>query len=188
MLAHGVQAERSHQPERLAMNEPANVLAANERDVLAELRPVELDQTVPMPALFGRHVRKDAGRRGIALAQPLRELVIDPLVLLLERDGEREDLLLRQVREVFHREGAHQRRRPHVSPSPSRPPPKPPAIARSASPDSTAGRGVGQTGYSRGCSIRACVYQPPWVASASLHNLRGRRGKRRAEVDDTRRQ
>jgi hypothetical protein len=105
MLAHGVQAERSHQPERLAMDEPANVLAANERDVLAELRPVELDQTVPMPALFGRHVRKDPGRRGIALAQPLREVVIDPLVLLLERDGEREDLLFRQVREVFHREG-----------------------------------------------------------------------------------
>jgi hypothetical protein len=43
-----LQAERSHHPDRLVTNEPAHVLPPDERNMLAELLPVEVDQPAPV--------------------------------------------------------------------------------------------------------------------------------------------
>jgi len=53
--SNGIQPERAHQPDGLALNESAHVLAADERDVLAEFFLVQLNQTPAMPGLLVPH-------------------------------------------------------------------------------------------------------------------------------------
>ena len=94
---HRLDPERLGQPDRLAAHEAAHVLAPDQRDVLAEPLAVEVDQHPPMAALFLGHVVEHLGRRGIAFPQPFGEVTVDAPVLLLERDGERQDLPLAQL-------------------------------------------------------------------------------------------
>ena len=94
-LAHLVEAERTHQPERLAMmNEAADVLAADQRQVFAEFFAVHIEQHGPMPHLLVGHLVEHLGRGGEWLAQALGETAVDAAVLVLAGDGEGEDFLL----------------------------------------------------------------------------------------------
>jgi hypothetical protein len=65
VLAHLVDAERPQQPDRLALHEAADVLAADERDVIAELRTVEIEETMAMAVFLLRHGAEHACRAGI---------------------------------------------------------------------------------------------------------------------------
>jgi hypothetical protein len=61
LVAHLVEAERPYHPDRLVLHEAAHVLAADERDVLAEALPIELDQPAAMLVLLLRQLGEDLG-------------------------------------------------------------------------------------------------------------------------------
>ena len=70
------------------------VLAADQRDVLAEFPPVDVQQAAAMSPLLGRHLGKDIRAAGIFGAQALGDVQIDTAVLFLIGDGKGEDLPL----------------------------------------------------------------------------------------------
>ena len=84
------------------MDGSVSTLAPHQRDVLAELAAVELEQAVAVAALLLGHGGEHPRRVGIVLAQPVGELVVDAAVLLLERDGKRQQLGLGQFGEILH--------------------------------------------------------------------------------------
>src|SRR5580704_5575991 len=100
---HFFEAERPCEPQRLALEKAFHVLPADQRDVVAELLAVEVEEAVTVTVLLGRHRGEHSRRSGIALARRIREVAVGTAVLLLESDGERQQLLLRQIREVLHR-------------------------------------------------------------------------------------
>ena len=77
-------------------------LAADQRQVFAEFRPVEVEQHGAVAHLLFRHLVEDLGRGRIFLAQPFGEAAIDTAVLVLVGDGKREDFLFGQVGKAFH--------------------------------------------------------------------------------------
>ncbi len=94
-LAHLVEAERAHQPERLAVvDEALDVLAADQRQVLAEFLAVHVEQHGAVAHLLVGHFVEHLGGGGKRLAQALGEAAVDAAVLVLVGDGEREDFLL----------------------------------------------------------------------------------------------
>ena len=102
-LPHLVEAERTHQPERLAvMDEAADVLAADQRQVLAEFFAVHVEQHAPMPHLLVGHLVEHLGGGGEWLAQTLGETAVDAAVLVLAGDGERENFLLGKFGKTLH--------------------------------------------------------------------------------------
>src|SRR5262245_58059263 len=87
LLAHGFEAERPYQPHRLSLDEALHVLAADEGNVLSEFRAKEIDQSTPVPGLFGPHAIEYRGGRREVLSQTFREIGIDAFVFLLQRNG-----------------------------------------------------------------------------------------------------
>src|SRR5271168_773294 len=74
LVADGLQAQRAHQPDRLAMDETSYVLTAEEWDVVAEFLAVELQETVPVSGFFGSHAVEDGCGCGKVLAKALGEI------------------------------------------------------------------------------------------------------------------
>jgi hypothetical protein len=71
--------------------------------VLAELLAIEIEEAVAMAVLFLRHRGEHPRRSRVGLAHRLREVAVGAVVLLLlERDREREQLLLGQFGKVLH--------------------------------------------------------------------------------------
>ena len=68
--------------------------------VLAEAALEGFDQAPAVPVLLGRHAVEDAGGGREPLAQHLGIAAIDPGVVLLGRDRQREDLAFAQVGEA----------------------------------------------------------------------------------------
>jgi hypothetical protein len=64
-------------------NEALHVVTTDERQVLAELRPIKVKQHAAMADLFIRHPIEDLGRSSVALPQCFGEAAIDAIVLLL---------------------------------------------------------------------------------------------------------
>ena len=52
LAAHHLERQRAHQPNRLAVDETLHVLAADQREVIAEARPVEFDQPAAVTRLL----------------------------------------------------------------------------------------------------------------------------------------
>ena len=71
-----------------------NVVPADERDVIAELRDEEVDQAPAVFVLLGRHFLEHfrAGRK--VLGKAVGEIRVDAAVLLLVADGEGQHLAL----------------------------------------------------------------------------------------------
>src|SRR5262249_50371215 len=101
-LAHLVEVERVHEPQWLLLNEALHILAADQRQIFAELRAVEVEQHGAVAHLLLRHLVEDLGRGGICLAQPLGEATIDAAILVLVGDGQRENLLFGEFGKTFH--------------------------------------------------------------------------------------
>ena len=93
---HLVDAERSHEPIGLAFVVTAHMLAADQRNGLAEALAMQIDQRAPMSILFLGHVVEHLGRLRIGRPQAIRISPINPAIVLLGRDREREDFLLGQ--------------------------------------------------------------------------------------------
>ena len=84
------------------LDEAFDVLAADQRQVVAEFLPVEVEQHAAVAHFLVRHLVEDLGGGGIFLAQAFGEAAIDAAVLFLVGDGEREDFLFGEIGEAFH--------------------------------------------------------------------------------------
>ncbi len=103
-LAHVLQSKRPRQPQRLlGMQKAFDVLAADQRQVLAELLPVEVVEHGAVMHLLLGHLVEHLGGGGELLAQAFRKAAVDAAVFFLVGDGERQDFLFGQVGKVFQR-------------------------------------------------------------------------------------
>ena len=102
LLAHGVKTERPHEPHGSALHETLHVLPANERNVFSESSAIRFDEPSSMAGFLGAHAVEHCGGGRKVLPQSLGKISVDPLVFFLQRDREREDLLLREAVEVLH--------------------------------------------------------------------------------------
>jgi hypothetical protein len=84
------------------LHEALDVLAADQRQVVAELGTIEIEQHGAMVHLLFRHLVEDLGGGGILGAQSFGKAAVDPAVLLLVGDGEREDFLLGKLGKALH--------------------------------------------------------------------------------------
>ena len=105
-IARRLDAERTELPDWLADDVALDVLAADERNVVAELGDEQVDQAAAVHVLLGRHFGEHLGGRGIVLAQALGEVAVDAPVLFLVGDRQREHLALGKIVEIArHRSG-----------------------------------------------------------------------------------
>jgi hypothetical protein len=103
-LRTSLSPERPHQPQRprFVLDEVTHVLAADQRQVLAEFLAMEIEKARAMlDLLIGHFVEHFRGRRKLC-TQAFGEAAIDAAVLLLVGDGEGEDFLLGEVGKAFH--------------------------------------------------------------------------------------
>ena len=96
LLAHMFDAERPDQPVGLALVIALHMLAPDQRNALAKALAVKLDQRVAMAVLLLRHFLEHFGRMRKPIRQPVGIGAVDTPVILFGRDGERQDLLLRE--------------------------------------------------------------------------------------------
>ena len=101
-FARGVDAERAVEPDRPARDKAFDVLAADQRQKVAEFPAVKLEQHVAMPDLLLRHFIVHIRSLGIRAAEPVSKGAIDAIVLVFIGNGEREDFLLVQIGKALH--------------------------------------------------------------------------------------
>ena len=94
-------AQMRRQPERLAPHEALDVLAPDQRQVVAEPPLVEIDQHVAVAHFLLGHLVEDLGGGGKIVAQSHREPAVDAAVLVLGGNGQRQDFLLGEIAEAF---------------------------------------------------------------------------------------
>src|SRR5207245_10669544 len=87
LLTHGFEAERSYQPYRRALNKSADILAANQWDMLPEFLPIKLNQPAPVAGLFLPHAVTDGSRGREGLTQPFGKIGVHSFVFFLEGNG-----------------------------------------------------------------------------------------------------
>ena len=111
LVADRFQAEILHQPDRAAGMEARDMLAPQQRDHLAEPGAVQRDELAAMRVLLGGHALEHRRRGREIGAQPLGIEPVDPRVILLRGDRQREDLLLAEIVEPATRDetGNHDR-------------------------------------------------------------------------------
>ena len=73
-----------------------------QRHMIAETAFVKFEQAVAVAVLFAAHDAEFLGLFGIIFLQAGGEILIDARVLLLERDGQREDFLFGKAVKGFH--------------------------------------------------------------------------------------
>jgi hypothetical protein len=83
-------------------HEAAHVLAADQRNVFAELFAIEVNQAAAVFAFLRCHLGKDPGCSGIVTAQPFRHVGVDAAIFLFVADSKGKNLLLAQFVEVAH--------------------------------------------------------------------------------------
>src|SRR5208283_1260219 len=88
---------RPNQPHRLVLDETFDVMAADQRDMLAKALAVRFDQGAAMPGLLLLHFVKHLGRGGIGFAQSIGKIPVDARVLFLESNRKGKDFLLGEI-------------------------------------------------------------------------------------------
>ena len=102
-LAHLLEPERPHQPERLLrLDEALHVLATDQRQIVAEFLAVEVEQHGAVVHFLFRHLVEYLGGGGKLLAQAFGETAIDAAVLFFVGDGKRQHFLFGEVGKSFH--------------------------------------------------------------------------------------
>ena len=92
LLAHGVERQRFHQPERLAGDETLYMFAADGDEALAEALHVKIEQPAAVLVFFGGHGFEKAGGTGIGAGETGRKLAVDAAIFFFRRYRERQDL------------------------------------------------------------------------------------------------
>ena len=92
--AHGIATVKTEwSPQRLPGDEAGHILTADERDVLAEMVPVQLDEPVAVAVFLDPHGFEGlAGRREVPADAP-GQIGVDAPVFLFGLDGQREHFL-----------------------------------------------------------------------------------------------
>ena len=80
----------------------AHIVPPDERNVLAELLLVDVDQRAAMADLLLTHLLEDLPRGGEVLAHGLGEIRINAFVFFFQRNGQSKNFFLRQAVEVPH--------------------------------------------------------------------------------------
>src|SRR5690606_17924973 len=99
-IADAFEAEVLDQPDRATVVEPGHVLSPDQRDGVAEAPTMLRDEVGAVRVLLARHLLEDLGGLRVIRPQTLGVPAIDPRIVLLARDGERENLLLGKVLEM----------------------------------------------------------------------------------------
>jgi hypothetical protein len=103
IFAHRVERKRTNQPQRPGvLHKSFYVLAADQRQVVAELRSIEIEQHRSMLHFLVCHFVEDLGGGGIMVAQPLREALVDAAILLLIGNRKCENFQLAKFAEALH--------------------------------------------------------------------------------------
>ncbi len=84
MLAHGFNSQRADQPNRTALDEAFDILAANQGDVLAKALAIHFDEAGAVFGLLGLHFLEHFGGVGIGVAQAVDEIAVDAGVFFFE--------------------------------------------------------------------------------------------------------
>src|SRR5262245_24238397 len=100
LLSDPIETQILDQPDRAADIEVSDVLASQWNDEVSKPALVDIDQPAPMLILLRGHAVKNSSAAREVGPQLGGIGRIDPTVLLLCRDGERQYLPLRQVREA----------------------------------------------------------------------------------------
>lgn len=103
LLAHLVDPQRPRHPDRFPLDKSPYVLPPDERDVIAKPRAKQGEKAVAVTAFLIGHGVEQLCRIGVVILQTVSELAVNTAVLLLECNRKREQFLLREIREVFHR-------------------------------------------------------------------------------------
>ena len=77
-------------------------MAANERNVVAKLLPVQVHQSLPVARFLGAHAVEHGGGGRKILAKTFGKIRVDALILFLERDGKSQDLAFGKAVKVAH--------------------------------------------------------------------------------------
>ena len=102
--AHLAEDERPHQPERrLVRDEILDVVATDQRQIVAKLLAVEVEQHRAVMNFLLRHLVEYLGGGRKLLTQAFGKTAIDAAVFFLVGDGKREHFLLGEVGKAFHR-------------------------------------------------------------------------------------
>src|SRR5882724_9654922 len=96
-----VHAQRTHQPQRLSMQESLYVFPSNQRNVIPKSFSKLIEQPVPVSNFLRAHFFEHIRGCGIAFPQRIRELPVNPSVFLFVLNGQRQDFALRQILELF---------------------------------------------------------------------------------------
>ena len=92
--AHLGDREGAHEPHGPSPHESPDVRAVDQGNVLAEPRPVLVNEPLAVDGLLVLQLHEHRGCRRITLAQLLRKVAVDAPVLLLQGNCQRQDLAL----------------------------------------------------------------------------------------------
>ncbi len=101
LLPHHGDPQRPDEPHGTAPHEALHVVSANQRNVVAEPVPVDVQEAGAMAGFLALHLVEHRRRRRIRITKAVGEIAIDAAVLFLEGNRERENLRLRQVAELL---------------------------------------------------------------------------------------
>src|SRR5205085_304342 len=104
LLPDHFQAQWPDQPHRFPVHEPFNILAAKVRYVVAKLLAKELDKASPVTGFLDPHVVEERRRGRKILTKTVREIGVDPLVILFQSYGESQNLTFGKAVEIAHNE------------------------------------------------------------------------------------
>jgi hypothetical protein len=102
LLGHCVQPQGLQQPYRPPLDEPANVLPADQWNMLTEFGAEQLNQPAAVPGLFLAHALKDLGSLRKILPESFGQIRIDALIFLFESDGQRQNFSFREAVKILH--------------------------------------------------------------------------------------
>ena len=101
-LADGVERQVLGQPDRTALQESLDVLAADRRQMRAETLLVHFEQPVAMAAFLLGHLLEHLCRVRIALGEVFGEGHVDAAVFLFRGDRNGQHFALGQIGEILH--------------------------------------------------------------------------------------
>jgi hypothetical protein len=96
-----VHAQGPQQPGRPPLQEAFHVFAADQRNVIAKPLAEHRQQAIPVHGFFLPHFFKHFCCRRIGFPQSVGEFSVNAPVLFFGRDGQRQNLFLRQILELF---------------------------------------------------------------------------------------
>ncbi|MGI4799724.1 MAG: hypothetical protein ACRYG8_37925 [Janthinobacterium lividum] len=102
VAAGGLDAHRPNLSAWPPLHQALHVLSADQRDMRSEAFREHIDQPATVLVLLGRHVGEHSGALGVVFLKLVSKIGIDPAILLLAGDDQREQVTLGKVAELAH--------------------------------------------------------------------------------------